>query len=151
MDTAQALTRLQCTKYSTLEEIKLSYHKFAKLVHPDINKTIDPDVFRSLQEAYDFLIKFYKPEITPTPPPPKPDGPVQNFFEFIKPDATNVSVSLSVPSDILALDTFIYFMQGSNEFRVLLKKGTVLPTTLKLTNLGRAMTVNVTHHIDMRV
>lgn len=150
MDITQALTRLQCTKYSTLEEIRVSYRKLAKLVHPDLNKTIDPGVFRSLQEAYDFLIEFYKPEVAPTPPP-KPDGPVQNFFEFIKPDATNVNVSLSVPTNVLDIDTFIYFMQGSKEFRVLLKKGTVLPTTLKITNLGRNMTINVTHHIDMRV
>lgn len=146
MDIPTSLAKLQCSPTSTLDEIKAQYRKLSKLVHPDLNPTRDASAFIILQQSYDFLLKYHKPIVVP----PKPEGHVENYYRFIDPARTNINTTLEAPT-VLEHDSYIYFMQGASEFRVLLKKGTVLPTTISVTNLNRPLTIHITNHIDKKV
>ena len=56
----QHYERLGVTVLSSLDDIKTSYRKLAKEYHPDINPDSDPELFRAIKEAYDWLIENHK-------------------------------------------------------------------------------------------
>jgi len=146
MDTNTSLARLKCNRKSTLVEIKSQYRKLSKLLHPDLNPNKSAVEFILLHQAYTFLLQNYvAPEEFP-----KPEGQAENYYRIIDPASANIKCILDVPP-ILANDAYIYFMQGEKEFRVLLKKGTMFPTTISITNLSRPLIINITNHVDMWV
>ena len=48
-------TILEVPRNATLEQIKQSYRRLARLYHPDLNKHIHDDRIKQLNEAYDVL------------------------------------------------------------------------------------------------
>jgi len=46
---------LEVSKNASLEQVKQSYRRLARLYHPDLNKQVQDDRIKQLNEAYDTL------------------------------------------------------------------------------------------------
>ena len=130
------LQLLECDAYSTLDEVKSSYRKLSKRVHPDLNSDIDPQKFRDLTEAYNWLMSNHKPKRRP---------PKDHNDKFYKQWATlNSNMYVHLPIDEVLKETSIYCMVRDDEFRVKLPAGMKLPATLRITNVfDRPFTLHV--------
>jgi DnaJ-class molecular chaperone len=53
---------LGLTGNPSIDDIKKSYRKLAKMYHPDLHEG-DTRVFLAIKKAYDYLVKNYKPEL----------------------------------------------------------------------------------------
>ncbi|MBO9997422.1 MAG: J domain-containing protein [Cyanobacteria bacterium SID2] len=69
---------LGLTATATLEDVKASYRRLARLYHPDLNPGLSHEKFVELHEAYQRLLKVSRSTSVKTataPPPPQPPKP----------------------------------------------------------------------------
>ena len=133
--------KLLCpTSYTTIDEIVTEFRVLAKKYHPDLNVGIDTSKFISLKHTYDYLLEKHIPT-----PKPKPKLDLTGFSKYYrmldkKPEQ---SISLPYPND-LDEDVIIYFMiEGYEEFRLPLFKGTKLPLVFDINNLSRPLRLRI--------
>ena len=76
MDTLDCYRKLGLHSGASLEAVKASYRRLARLYHPDVNPDNEQarELFIAVTEAYKFLLKIAKPEAEmrrASPPPPQ--------------------------------------------------------------------------------
>lgn len=139
MNIDQCLQKLKCGPYSSLEEIKASYKRLSKELHPDLHPELGNKPFVELTEAYNFLVAYYKPKAKPID---KIDTARKYFFIFD--DHTKTEYDVEIDEKTIDENISLYIMIQDKEFRVVLPKGLVLPAKLKITNVfTRAFDLNV--------
>lgn len=127
------LRLLNSTRYSSLEDIKKSYKSLLKKYHPDINKD-GTKVTVQLNLSFEWLEKNHiqVKEKTVRSNHIKDLTGYQKYYRII--DKTNTII---IPyNKIIDEGIVINCMLGFKEFRIILEKNTVLPKTLKLTNVN---------------
>lgn len=115
---------------ATKDDIKSAYRTFAKKYHPDINKSAPPSLFVEATKAYNWLLGNHIPVVVK----PKVVLPEKhkNYYKIISKTEKTVSVDLHDDKTELEEVTAIYFIEGYNEFRVVLPKGMKLPTKIRV-------------------
>ena len=127
------LRLINSTRYSSLEDIKKSYKSLLKKYHPDINKD-GTKVTVQLNLSFEWLEKNHiqVKEKTVRSNHIKDLTGYQKYYRII--DKTNTII---IPyNKIIDEGIVINCMLGFKEFRIILEKNTVLPKTLKLTNVN---------------
>jgi len=109
------------------EELKSIYRKKAIELHPDTNKSANAsEKFKELNAAFTFLnnnLNSLKRE-----PPNCPT--IYRTFD------KDVNQAIAIPLDSLKEnDLCLYVMWHGTEYRIVLKKGMVLPTTIKFNTI----------------
>ncbi len=78
MDTADYYRRLGLRAGASLEAVKASYRRLARLYHPDVNPDyLAREKFIAVTEAYKFLLDVAEPEDQGSPPPEPTQEPRQ--------------------------------------------------------------------------
>jgi hypothetical protein len=114
----------------TEEELKVTYRKLAISKHPDTNKSSRAkEEFQELQAAFVFLKKNLT--MLPSKPKPKPEGDTL-WRMFDRKHRQKVIVPLD---SLIENDLVLYFLYCEREYRVALKKGVDLPTTIRVDSL----------------
>jgi preprotein translocase subunit Sec63 len=132
--------RLLGIEYKVTEsELKTIYRQLAIKLHPDTNKnTKAAEDFRNLNAAYQLLLK----NLNTLKTQPKPQPTCPKIFRTVEANRT-----LKIPKGALEEDDLcMYIMSGNREFRVIFKKGLILPTTVKIEGLGEFKLVEEIPH-----
>lgn len=129
---------LECSESSTIDDIKLSYRRLAKRVHPDVNKSPSASVqFRSLTDSYQYLLKYHSPREEEARPAPKtrPKGRDLNrvdvYLRTLAPYDSTVSLPYeeSLPCDVRVVCSFT---NSIGVFHVNLRRGFKIPSEIVL-------------------
>lgn len=96
MDTLDCYRKLGLHSGASLEAVKASYRRLARLYHPDVNPDNEQarELFIAVTEAYKFLLKIAKPEAeikSSSPPPaqtPAAQTPVNAMPRYQRPPTT---------------------------------------------------------------
>ena len=141
MNYDEHLNILNSSHYSSLEDIKKNYRTLLMKYHPDKNKG-GQDMCVKLNLSYEWLEKHHiqQEEIKiPTPKPKRDLTGYEKYFRVI--DETNIII---LPYEkILDDGVVINCILNLLEFRIVLEKGTVLPTVLKITNVGFPLVLTI--------
>lgn len=137
-----ALKNLECTEFSTKEEIKFSYRKLCKTYHPDINKHSNIQDFRNIQESYDYLLKYHTPKESPID-----DSKYEKYFRVLPQKTPLGHFVLTLPFKIIDRDIIVHCLYDTLEFKVRLKKETQLPYRIRVTNITK-YPIEIEFHIE---
>jgi len=122
--------RLLGIEYKVNEsELKSIYRHLAIKLHPDTNKNPRAaEDFRNLNAAYQFMLR----NLNALKTQPKSNPTCPKIFRSV--EANRV---LRIPKGALEEDDLcMYIMSGQKEFRVILNKGLILPTKVRIEGLG---------------
>ena len=135
------LNLLNSTHSSSLEDIKKSYRNLLMKYHPDKNKG-GADMCVKLNLSYEWLEKHHVQQEEIKIPEPKPKRDLTGYEKYFRViDETNIII---LPyDDYLDDGIVINCILGLLEFRIVLEKGTYLPTVLKITNVGFPLTLTI--------
>lgn len=103
MNPQEALNILGLHSEVTIEDVKTTFWRLAKLTHPDVNKNASATDFIRLREAQEVALKFVK---TRPPPRKKPTSPFR-IYRLISPGDVCLingmwSTTVFVPPDFAA-------------------------------------------------
>jgi DnaJ-class molecular chaperone len=126
----------------SLDELKVAYRKLSLKFHPDVNSAADAtSSFLRINEAYEYLIKHHVP--VPKPPQPIDTSNCEKYFRMLDGNL------IKLPEHTLSKDSVIFCMtNGGREIRISLPKGTQLPKTIKIRNMGQ-MEVRIVADINI--
>lgn len=111
---------------ATKDELKSAYRTLAKKYHPDV-PTGNEKLFTQINVSYKYLSE----KEAPKAPKEWSVGKADVYYRLIQSGNTIV-----LPEKDLIRDTKIFVMMGAREFTVILRAGTKLPTTIRITNIG---------------
>lgn len=120
---------LEVTRYSTMEEIRSSYRKMAKIYHPDINAS-GTEKFREINDAYGWLMRNHRQLVNVN------SVGLDVYYRIL--DAKDSPFhKVDFPFAEFPTDSKVYFMLGGGEFKIFIPAKTKLPTraTVDLTSL----------------
>ena len=120
-----ALNNLNCSKYSSLEEIKSSFRYLSKKYHPDINKNNTNLDFINIKESYDFIIKNFKPNIN--------EDFCEKYYRYLEKQPWVIKIPFIELTDNIE----IYCMYNYTEFKIHLIKGTKFPLKISINNIDK--------------
>lgn len=136
----QYLKLLNLDDKASLDDIKSSYRRLAKLVHPDITKD-NGEKFKALVTAYEWLCdnfgKYLEDtiEYTTRKPPKRSYQRFTKYYRVVethKTDSWRPQYVITLPERVLAHDTLVYYMLNDVEQSQLFVEGTPLPVTMEV-------------------
>lgn len=130
------LEKLELNDFSTVEDIKVQYRKFAKIFHPDVSGD-DGSRFRELTISYNWLLENHRPK-----PKPRDFSNYEKFFRVL--NDKDVVINISIPvENVLERGIVVNCIKGFMEFRIVLERGEVLPKHIEITNLSSPLIVRI--------
>lgn len=117
---------------ATITEVKSAYRKLAMKYHPDLNPDGE-EQFKKISSSYDWVLKNINP--VPNHQWDHDRTTYDVIYRVLETPGLDGVYYVSVPYDKIDVETKVYFMLGSVEFRVTLIPGTKLPYTIRTKDL----------------